>query len=99
VGCVQMKDGQIMTAEGLTYLEAKNLLLLHYCSCLVFVMLLRPEGRPFEDHPVIVRLVELRQLLEKIQPIDKRVGNQVERLVAAARLAQNGVCAAPPPPA
>jgi Sas10/Utp3/C1D family len=44
----QLKGGQIATAEGLSYLEAKNHLLLHYIATLAFLVLLRAEGRPFQ---------------------------------------------------
>ena len=53
----QVREGQLATAEGVSYLEAKHLLLLHYCACLVFYFLLKAEGRPVRDHPVIARLV------------------------------------------
>jgi U3 small nucleolar RNA-associated protein 3 len=52
-----VRQGQLATAEGVSYLEAKHLLLLHYCACLVFYFLLKAEGRPVRDHPVIARLV------------------------------------------
>ena len=55
--CAQVRQGQLATAEGVSYLEAKHLLLLHYCACLVFYFLLKAEGRPVRDHPVIARLV------------------------------------------
>ncbi len=66
-----MREGQLATAEGVSYLEAKYLLLLHYCIHLVFYVLLKAEGRPVRDHPVIARLVEIRAFLEKARPIDK----------------------------
>ncbi len=54
---IQVRQGQLATAEGVSYLEAKHLLLLHYCACLVFYFLLKAEGRPVRVHPVIARLV------------------------------------------
>lgn len=48
MGGVQVKGGQIATAEGLSYLEAKNHLLLHYIATLAFLVLLRAEGRAFQ---------------------------------------------------
>lgn len=59
---LQVRQGQLATAEGVSYLEAKHLLLLHYCIALVFYLLLKAEGRPVRDHPVIARLVRGRQL-------------------------------------
>lgn len=59
----QVREGQLATAEGVSYLEAKHLLLLHYCTAIVFYLLLKAEGRPVKDHPVIGRLVEIRAYL------------------------------------
>ncbi len=60
---LQVREGQLATAEGVSYLEAKHLLLLHYCTAIVFYLLLKAEGRPVKDHPVIGRLVEIRAYL------------------------------------
>jgi len=87
---VQVREGQLATAEGVSYLEAKYLLLLHYCIHLVFYVLLKAEGRPVRDHPVIARLVEIRAFLEKARPIDKRLRYQMDKLLAAAALVQVG---------
>eukprot|EP00850_Spirogloea_muscicola_P009950 SM000057S18380 [mRNA] locus=s57:229161:234186:- [translate_table: standard] len=82
----RVRSGEHATAGGLGYLEAKRLLLLAYCQCIVFYLLLKSEGRSVRDHPVISRLVELRLFLEKTRPIDKRLQYQVERLLQAAKV-------------
>ena len=81
-----MRGGNLATAEGVSYLEAKHLLLLHYCINIVFYLLLKAEGRPVRDHPVIPRLLELRAYLEKIRPIDKKLQYQMDKLLMAAQL-------------
>ena len=58
-----MRQGELATAEGVSYLEAKHLLLLHYCAAIAFYLLLKAEGRPVQAHPVIQRLVEARAYL------------------------------------
>ena len=80
---VQVRKGELATAEGVSYLEAKYLLLLHYCMHLVFYILLKAEGRPVRDHPVIARLVEIRAFLERARPIDKRLRYQMDKLLNA----------------
>lgn len=82
----QVRGGKLATAEGVSYLEAKHLLLLHYCINIVFYLLLKAEGRPVRDHPVIARLLELRAYLEKIRPIDKKLQYQMEKLLMVAQL-------------
>ena len=83
---MQVRGGKLATAEGVSYLEAKHLLLLHYCINIVFYLLLKAEGRPVRDHPVIARLLELRAYLEKIRPIDKKLQYQMEKLLIVAQL-------------
>ena len=71
------RDGAFATAEGISYLDTKYLLMLSYCSSIVFYLLLKAEGRSVKDHPVIERLVEIRLYLEKLRPIDKKLQYQV----------------------
>jgi len=85
----EIRSGGLATSEGISYLEAKYLLLLQYCTHIVFYILLKAEGRPVKDHPVITRLVELRAYMEKIRPIDKRLQYQIDRLIKAAQIASN----------
>jgi hypothetical protein len=84
----QVRAGQLATVEGISYLEVKHLLLLHYCIHLVFYFLLKAEGRPVADHPVIGRLVEIRAFLDRARPIDKRLRYQMDKLLAAASAVQ-----------
>ncbi|DBA96237.1 TPA: hypothetical protein ACH3X3_002431 [Trebouxia sp. C0006] len=86
----EVRGGNLATAEGVSYLEAKHLLLLHYCINIVFYLLLKAEGRPVRDHPVIPRLLELRAYLEKIRPIDKKLQYQMDKLLMAAQLQISG---------
>ena len=82
----EIRSGNIATLEGVSYLEAKHLLLMYYNACIVFYLLLKAEGKSVKDHPVISRLVEIRAYLEKVRPIDKRLNYQIEKLLAAATL-------------
>lgn len=51
----EVSAGGLATASGLSYLEAKHLLLLQHCCCIVAYLMLKAEGRPVADHPVIGR--------------------------------------------
>lgn len=64
-----MREGGLATAEGLSYLEAKHLLLLSYCTHIVFYVLLKAEGAPVTTHPVIARLLQLRTYLVRGRPL------------------------------
>lgn len=51
----EVTAGGLATAAGLSYLEAKHLLLLQYCMCIVAYLMLKAEGKSVKDHPVIGR--------------------------------------------
>lgn len=61
-----MKSNHFPTADGISYLEAKNLLLLNYCQSLVYYLLRKAKGFSIEGHPVVRSLVETRLFLEKV---------------------------------
>ncbi len=83
----QAKKGGLCTEQGLSYSEAKHLLLLHYCQCLVFYVLLKLEGGSVKDHPAVLRLVEIRAYLEKLRPLEARLQPQVDKLLRAVSVA------------
>ncbi|GMH11923.1 hypothetical protein Nepgr_013764 [Nepenthes gracilis] len=56
--------------EGMHYLEVKRLLLLTYCQAITFYLLLKSEGQPVRDHPVIARLVVIQSLLDQMKELD-----------------------------
>lgn len=55
-----------MIKGGMHYIEVKKLLLLSYCQAISFYLILKSEGQPVHDHPVISRLVEIKNLLNKV---------------------------------
>lgn len=92
-----MQEGSLATVDGVSYLETKNMLLLHYCLHLLFYMLLKAEGKSVADHPVVSKLVEIRALMERIRPLDKKLRFQIEKLLTSHLLVQvtNSVKAPP----
>ncbi|CAK9186575.1 unnamed protein product [Ilex paraguariensis] len=77
---MEVKADHFSTADGISYLEAKHLLLLNYCQSLVYYLLRKAKGFSIEGHPVVQSLVEIRLFLEKIRPIDKKLQYQIQKL-------------------
>ncbi|XVE60624.1 hypothetical protein DITRI_Ditri05aG0142800 [Diplodiscus trichospermus] len=76
----KVKTNNLPTADGISYLEAKHLLLVSYCQLLVHYLLRKAKGYSIEGHPVVRSLVEIRLFLEKIRPIDKKLQYQIQKL-------------------
>ncbi|KAK9270342.1 hypothetical protein L1049_025921 [Liquidambar formosana] len=76
----KVKANHYPTADGISYLEAKHLLLLNYCQSLVYYLLRKAKGFSIEGHPVVRSLAEIRLFLEKIRPIDNKLQYQIQKL-------------------
>lgn len=83
----KVKADHFPTADGLSYLETKHLLLLNYCQSLVHYLLRKAKGLSIEGHPVVRSLVEMRLFLEKIRPIDKKMQYQIQKLTRDSDIA------------
>ncbi|KAL6503510.1 hypothetical protein OROGR_025433 [Orobanche gracilis] len=56
----KVKADNFPTSDGMSYLEAKHLLLLNYCQSLVYFLLCKAKGLSIQGHPVVRSLVEIR---------------------------------------
>ncbi|XP_056014902.1 neuroguidin-like [Ostrea edulis] len=72
------------TSSGISFLEVKYQLLLTYLMNLTYITLQKSSGESIEGDPSIDRLVEIRTVLEKMRPIDKKLKYQVDKVVRTA---------------
>jgi len=77
----KITENKFPTEKGLSFLECKQQTLLMYCTHVVFYLLLKAEGKPVKDHPVIKQLVQLRLMLEKMKPIAAKLKYQIDKLL------------------
>ncbi|KAK9510054.1 hypothetical protein O3M35_004925 [Rhynocoris fuscipes] len=75
---------QMITEDGLSFLDMKNQLLIFYLINLCQILILKSTGKSIEGNPSIDRLVELRVTLDKIRPIDQKLKYQIDKLVKIA---------------
>lgn len=81
---VRVKNGELSTDKGLTFLEMKYQMLLSYLINLTYIVLRKCSGERIESDPSIDRLIEIRTVLEKIRPIDSKLKYQIDKLVKSA---------------
>ncbi|XP_053324216.1 neuroguidin [Spea bombifrons] len=80
----KVRNGVYPTEKGLSFLELKDQLLLLYLQDLTHLILEKTCGKPIQGNPGIMRLVEIRTVLEKMRPIDQKLKYQIDKLVRAA---------------
>ncbi|XP_017947379.1 neuroguidin isoform X1 [Xenopus tropicalis] len=80
----KVRSGIYNTDKGLSFLELKDQLLLFYLQDLTHLMLEKTNGKSIKGNPGILRLVELRTVLEKMRPIDQKLKYQIDKLVRAS---------------
>lgn len=87
----KVNSGLIMSEGGIRYLELKKRLLLAYCQAIVFYLLLKAEGQPVHDHPVLARLVNIRSLLDKTKELDGNLPTKLEEIIDKSELVKTVV--------
>lgn len=80
----RVRNGELSTDKGLSFLEMKYQMLLSYLINLTYIVLRKCSGEKIESDPSIDRLVEIRTVLEKIRPIDSKLKYQIDKLVKTA---------------
>ncbi|KAL3282455.1 hypothetical protein HHI36_005639 [Cryptolaemus montrouzieri] len=89
----KVRNGELTTDQGLSFLEMKYNMLLSYLINLTFIVLRKCSGEKIVGDPCIDRLVEIRTILEKIRPIDHKLKYQIDKLV---KTATSGTCSDDP---
>ncbi|XP_067833159.1 neuroguidin-A-like, partial [Heptranchias perlo] len=80
----RIRSGAQRTDKGLSFLQLKNQMLSMYLSDMVYVILRKVSGNTLKDESAILRLVEIRTVLEKMRPVNQKLRYQIDKLVKTA---------------
>ncbi|EER02250.1 something about silencing protein sas10, putative [Perkinsus marinus ATCC 50983] len=70
---------------GMTFVETKVQLLLSYLSYLSYYFMLKSRGASVRKHPVIGKIAWVKGMIERLKPIEKNIGEQVEELISRSQ--------------
>merc|ERR1712156_1051828 len=73
--------GQLPEGPQVDFVRSKLQLLLNYCTNIAAYLMFRAHGESLTLHPVTERLVQYRQLLDSLKPMDEIVMPGVEALL------------------
>lgn len=62
-------------------MDAKTQLFLSYMQFLYIYMLMKAQGKPIQNHPIVKRLIYIKSLLLKLKPIEKKLDYQINKLL------------------
>ncbi len=81
-----VKQNQLPTLPIFEFVNTKNNLTLTYCSNVSFYLVLKAQRTPIKNHPLVKRLVQMRQLLQQLEEkYDRVVKPQLESFLQDIR--------------
>eukprot|EP00055_Hartaetosiga_balthica_P017298 m.114825 g.114825 ORF g.114825 m.114825 type:complete len:307 (+) comp9284_c0_seq2:47-967(+) len=83
-------DDFAVNDKGISFLEAKNHMMIDYLGNLLVLLMTKLEGKDIVDSAVVDRLIFLQVLMDKIKPIDKKLRYQVDKVVKLAISGSDG---------
>ncbi|XP_013416384.1 something about silencing protein 10 [Lingula anatina] len=76
-----VRDGSIPPGGAADYIETKMRLYLSYCLNVQFYLILKARRTPVQNHPVIGRLVQYRNLIKDLLPVDEQLQFQIDDIL------------------
>ncbi|XP_028162931.1 something about silencing protein 10 [Ostrinia furnacalis] len=81
-----VKDGKLPRCPASKFVKTNYDLILNYCTNISFYFLLKSQRINIQNHPVIKRLYQYRQMLNKMEPIYLEVIKpQIDKILSAVR--------------
>ncbi|KAH3733833.1 something about silencing protein 10-like [Dreissena polymorpha] len=76
---------QQFTGKAADYVHTKFKLVLNYCMNIVFYLMLKSKQTAVHNHPVVKRLLQYRNILKQLEPLDEQMNAEVDDIVARLR--------------
>ncbi|XP_064598759.1 something about silencing protein 10-like [Liolophura sinensis] len=76
-----IQSGQLPTGKAADYVDSKFSLYLNYCVNISFYMMLKAKCTPVENHPVVKRLLQYRNLIKQMEPLDKLLKPEMDAIL------------------
>lgn len=81
-----IKDGKLPTCPAAKFVKTNYELILNYCTNISFYLLLKSQKVNIQNHPIIKRLYQYRQMLNKMEPIFVEVIKpQIDKILHAVK--------------
>ncbi|RVE50865.1 hypothetical protein evm_004432 [Chilo suppressalis] len=81
-----IKDGKVPKCPASKFVKTNYDLILNYCTNISFYLLLKSQKINIQNHPVIKRLYQYRQMLNKMEPIFLEVIKpQIDKILTAVQ--------------
>ncbi|XP_052776254.1 something about silencing protein 10-like [Mya arenaria] len=73
--------GQKFEGKAADYVHTKFKLLINYCMNILFYLMLKAKQAPIHNHPVIKRLLQYRNIMQQLAPLDSQMEDEVNDIV------------------
>ena len=70
--------------KGISFLSLKNMLMVEYITNLMQLIYLKTTGQKINGNPCVLRLAEIRTVLEKSKSIELKLKYQIDKLLKIA---------------
>lgn len=80
-----VQEKRVSSSHLIHFIRTKYHLVNNYAMNMGFYLLLRARRLPVTAHPVVKRLLQFRQLLQQLQPLEKLASDHLDELLSAAK--------------
>jgi len=77
----RVKSGEFNTSQGISFLELKCHMLLNYMINTSYISLQKMRGKQIEGDAAVIRLAEIRTVLERMRPIEQKLKYHIDKVI------------------